>query len=213
MIRVLTTAGVLLLLGGAGALGYRLAASRIAADIYRDRLRTLSSEYEDLRLTYNQAVRKTAITELIVRDGRLRVSISRPDGQRRTIDTPFDPGREIYCDYVLIDGRLWIRRVYDDLTAPADGLVLDSQFEFVDWTAPRARHGHAVYRQLAEGRWIVTVTGDGSLGLMKVEGDQPTPLTPAPQVHDFAEIEKQINARIDRIGPREVWQRLTAANP
>ncbi len=207
-VKLLYRGGVVLLLGGSGLLGYRLTASHMAADIYRDRIQQLSSDYESLRTMYNQAIRKTAVTELIVDEGRLTLSVPTPDGGRRNIETGFDPSNEIYCDYVQIDGRLWIRRLYDDRTAPSEGLLLDTRFEFVDWDAPGARQGHAVYRSLAPGRWIVTVTGDGSLGLVPVEGDRPTQLTPAPQVYDYEQIDKQLRARIDRIGPGDVVDHL-----
>ena len=139
-------------------LGYRLASRNVELDIYQDRLAGLSNEYESLRLMYNQAVRKTAVTELIVKDGRLSLAIRTIEGVNRLIDTPFDPAREIYCDYVLLDGRLCIRRVYDAHTPPHKGLVIDDKLEYVDWNDPAARYGNAVYRSLSEGRWIVTGT-------------------------------------------------------
>lgn len=208
MMRFISTLGMICLAGAAGYLGYRLTASHVATDIYRARLQEVSRDYENLRTQFNEAIRKTAVTELIVRDGQLTISVPQPDGQRRLLQTPFHPDREIYCDYVLIDGRLWIRRLYDDLTPPAQGMVLDGQFEFIDWNAPGASHGHAVYRSLAPGRWIVTVTGDGSMGLVPVGEDQFVTLTPAPQVHDYQEIQKQVDKAIEVIDAGDVIDHL-----
>jgi len=204
MTKALTTVAMAMLVSAGGWFGYRFAESKIAVDIYRDRLQTLSTEYEALIDQYNEAVRKTAVTELIVEDGELTVAIRQADGQVRTIETPFDPSMEIFCDYVLMDGRLWIRRVYDDATPPREGVVIDPDVNYVDWDAPGARYGNAVYRSLDEGRWIVTVTGDGSLGLVKTDRDGPTPLSPPPQVRDYVEIEQQIRREVDSIGFSEV---------
>ena len=122
--------------------GYRLASAKVELDIYRDRLVGLSNEYESLRSMYNQAVRKTAVTELIVKDGRLSLAIRTIEGLDRVIDTPFDPAQEIYCDYVLLDGRLWIRRVYDAHTPPNKGLLIDDKFS--TWTGTIRRHAMAL---------------------------------------------------------------------
>jgi len=190
------------------AVGYRLASSRVERDIYRDRLASLSGDYEDLRSMYNQAVRKTAVTELIVKDGRLSLAVRTIEGVDRVIETPFDPSREIYCDYVLLDGRLWIRRVYDDRTPPSKGLVIDDTFAQVNWDDPAARYGNAVYRSLGEGRWVVTVTGDGSLGLVKVNGETEVRLSGPPPVRDYEQIRKQIDDAMADVTAGEVIKRL-----
>ncbi len=134
--------------------GWKLAESRLAVGVYQDRLRTMSRDFESLRSTYNQAVRRTAVTELLVEDDHLSVVIRRADGKRKTIDTPYDPASEIYCDYVLVDGRLWIRRVYDDRTPPREGIVINPDFAEVDWDQ-RGR----VTAMRCTGRWA---KGDGS---------------------------------------------------
>jgi hypothetical protein len=177
-------------------------------DIYRDRLAGLSNEYESLRSMYNQAVRKTAVTELIVKDGKLSLAIRTIEGVDRLIDTPFDPAQEIYCDYVLLDGRLWIRRVYDGHTPPSQGLVIDDKLAQVDWNDPAARYGNVVYRSLSEGRWIVTVTGDGSLGLAKANGASATILSGPVPVRDFDQLKKQINEDISRMRVADVIKRI-----
>jgi len=196
------------LAAGGGTLGYGLAHQRVASEVYRERLRTVVRNYEHLRSQYNAAVRRTAVTELLVEDGALSVVIRTADGRDRRFATPFDPSREIYCDYALIDGRLWIRRIYDDLTPPSQGVVIDPTLEVVDWEDPAAAHGHAVYRSLSEGRWVVTVSGDGSLALEKAEGDPDAPLTPAPEVRSYDQLEQQARQEVDRIGPGEVFRRL-----
>ena len=210
MAKFIKTVIVLLLLGGIGVLGYRWVSSKVELDIYRDRLAGLSNEYESLRSMYNQAVRKTAVTELIVKDGKLSLAIRTIEGVERLIETPFDPAKEIYCDYVLLDGRLWIRRVYDGHTPPSEGLVIDEKLASVDWNDPAARYGNAVYRSLTEGRWIVTVTGDGSLGLAKANGKSATILSGPMPVRDYDQLEKQINEDISRVRVTDVLKRLLA---
>lgn len=197
----------LALLGAVGFVGYRLAASQVEARIYRDRLAGLSEEYETLRAMYNQAVRKTAVTELLVKDGRLSLAIRTVEGVDRVIETPFDPSREIYCDYVLLDGRLWIRRVYDAQTPPREGLLIDNNLEQVNWNAPGARYGNAVYRSLSEGRWVVTVTGDGSLGLAKANPRTELTLSGPPPVRDYDEMRKQLRDSLADVSAWDVIKR------
>jgi len=211
MLKWIKIAVGVLLLCAIAVVGYRWASSKVELDIYRDRLAGLSNEYESLRSMYNQAVRKTAVTELIVKDGKLSLVIRTIEGVERVIDTPFDPSREIYCDYVLLDGRLWIRRVYDAHTPPNKGLVIDDKLENVDWNNPAARYGNAVYRSLGEGRWIVTVTGDGSLGLARTDAKADVTLSGPPPVRDYEQIEKQIDDALARVGAGEVLKRLFAS--
>ncbi len=200
----------LLLLCVIAVVGYRWASAKVELDIYRDRLAGLSNEYESLRSMYNQAVRKTAVTELIVKDGKLSLAIRTIEGLDRVIETPFDPALEIYCDYVLLNGRLWIRRVYDGHTPPSKGLVIDDKLQHVDWNDPAARYGNAVYRSLGEGRWIVTVTGDGSLGLVQAGEILNTPLSGPPPVQDYNQLDKQINEAIAHVTIADVLRRLLA---
>lgn len=203
----------LLLLCVIGWVGYHWASADVELDIYRDRLAGLSNDYESLRSMYNQAVRKTAVTELIVKDGRLSLAIRTIEGLDRLINTPFDPAREIYCDYVLLDGRLCIRRVYDAHTPPNQGLLIDEKLEYVDWNDPAARYGNAVYRSLGEGRWVVTVTGDGSLGLARMDPKADLILSRPPPVHDYDQLEKQINEDLARVTVADVLKRvLTPGN-
>jgi hypothetical protein len=198
----------LVLVAVLAGVAYRLALSRVEVSIYRDRLMGLSEEYESLRSRYNEAVARTAVTELIVKDGRLSLVIRTIQGVERVIDTPFDPRREVYCDYVVLDGRLWIRRVYDSHTAPRDGLVVDKELQDVNWNDPAARYGKAVYRSLEEGRWVVTVTGDGSLALVKVEPKAQVTLSGPPPVRDYEQLKKQVDDSLAKVTPGEVLKRV-----
>ena len=196
---------VLMLLGLGGVAGYNFTKSRIAADVYRQRLESMSEQYETLRGTYNRAVQRTAVTELHVHDGKLDVRIRTADGQTETIPTPFDPANEIYVDYVVRDGRLWIRRVFDQYTPPGEGVVITPKLGAVDWNAAEVEVGKAVYRQLTEGRWVVTVTGDGSLGLAKrAPDDDEAPLSPPPKLGDYERIERQLRAEVNEVGATDV---------
>jgi hypothetical protein len=107
------------------------------------------------------------------------VAIRDASGAVRTIETPFDPSREIYVDFVVLDGRLWIRRVFDDRTPPEQGVLIDPALAEIDWSEDEAAHGKATYRALGPGRWIVSVTGDGSLGLARSLRTRPASSRPA----------------------------------
>ncbi len=205
--RVVTTTAVVIIGGTAGVLGYNYIRADLAADIYRRRLSELAGNYETLRLTYNEAVRKTAVTELIVKDRRLSVVIRTAAGTVEEIATPFDPAREVYVDYVVLDGRLWIRRVFDSHTPPGEGLVIDPAMGDIDWQSPRAAYGKAVYRRLDEGRWIITVTGDGSLGLAKAPANAG-PLERAPEVREYEQATRQADEVANAIGLSDVFRRV-----
>ncbi len=196
------------LIGVAGLTGYRLARTRIEADTYRHRLVAMADRYEQLRETYNRAVSRTAVTELLVEDRTICVQVRNAEGVVRTIPTPYDPSREIYVDYVVVDGRLWIRRVFDDQTPPQRGVVIDPKLASIDWDAATVRHGKAAYRRLSEGRWIVTVTGDGSLGLARRERGEAIELTPPPRIEEFQTIEESVRQDLERIGPGDVVKAL-----
>lgn len=205
--RVVTTTAVIVVGGTAGVLGYNYIRADLAADIYRRRLSELAGNYETLRLTYNEAVRKTAVTELVVKDGRLSVLIRNAAGLVEEIATPFDPAHEIYVDYVVLDGRLWIRRVFDSRTPPGEGLVVDPAMGDIDWQSPRAAFGKAVYRRLDPGRWIITVTGDGSLGLAKAPANAG-PLERAPEIREYEQATRQADDVAKAVGMADVIQRL-----
>jgi len=199
--------GSLAVLAGASAvMAYRLVRADVRAEIYRDRLAVLGDEYGLLADRYNDAVRRTAVTELVVQGGTLRVRVRTAAGVLREIETPYDPMGEIYVDYVVLDGRLWIRRVFDAATPPALGLVIDPELVSVDWDAPNASHGKAVYRRLGEGRWVISLTGNGALGLMRAT--DVVDLTPVPMIGDFEEMAEGVDARVRGIGVAEVFEHL-----
>ena len=191
-----------------GFSSFRLLRAHIAAEVYRERLSELSADYEGLLDLYSEAVRRTAVTELLVTEDSVTVLIRTAQGQLHSIATPFDPGREIYVDYVVLNGRLWIRRLFDDTTAPNQGLLIAPELAAVDWNAEGASHGKATYRSLDPGRWVVDVTGDGSLGLAKRSEDDRVDLAPAPPVRDYEPIEYRVNDAISAIGPAEAFEVL-----
>ncbi len=199
---------LMLVLGVAAYSGYRLLLAGIEVDVYRERLVELRRDHDQLRKQYNQAVRRTAVTELLVNDGELRVSIRTAEGELRTLETPFDPSREIYVDYVVLDGRLWIRRVFDANTAPGEGMVIDPALVDIDWDVARAAHGKAAYRPLDEGRWVVTVTGDGSLGLARRAEAARVELSGPPAVREYAPVGESVDAVLRELTPAEMFRSL-----
>ena len=59
---------LVLVLGIAVYSAYRLLVAGIEVDVYRERLVELRRDHEHLRGQYNRAVRRTAVTELVVHD-------------------------------------------------------------------------------------------------------------------------------------------------
>jgi hypothetical protein len=208
MLRILGSLALAALIAFAGIASWQLLRTGLAADVYRARLEQAVGDYEALRGQYNQAIRRTTVTELIVEDGRLAVAIRDASGTLRTLDTPFDPAREIYVDFVVLDGRLWIRRVFDDRTPPEQGVLVDPALAQIDWNAEGAAYGKATYRALTPGRWIVSVTGDGSLGLTRAREDEPSALAPPPPVRDYAPIESELDGALRDLGAVEVLHAL-----
>lgn len=190
------------LAGFGTVVGYRLMKADITAEAYRKRLVSLSHDYEDLRQDFNTAVSRTAVTELVVRDGAVGVEVRTIDGGRRMIATPYVAGTQVYVEYVVVDGRLWIRRVFDDRTAPEKGVVIDPKFAQIDWDAPSVAVSKAVSRRLTEGRWVVSVTGDGSLGLTRREG--PVELVPNPVVREYEPLTDPVDPDLGEVGPVDV---------
>ena len=191
-------------IGVLGVAGYRVAHERLAGEVYRQRLHQVAGELEELRDRYNRAVRRSAVTELLVRDGSLSVVIRTPEGVLDEVPTAVDPAREVYVDYVVKDGRLWIRRVFDDQTAPENATVIDPSLVDLDWEAASLEHGQAVYRRFQDGRWLVTVTGSGSLGLRRVGDAEELNLETRPLVEPFDPVEKQADRAVDAIGLDDV---------
>jgi hypothetical protein len=199
---------LILLLAVSGFSAFRLLEATLAADVYRERLAELSEDYESLLGQYNEAVRRTAVTELLVEDGRLTVVIRTAQGDLQSLESSLDPRKEIYVDYVVHDGRLWIRRLFDEDTPPGEGMVIDPRFVDIDWDLASESHGKAAYRALDEGRWVVDVTGDGSLGLARRDRDETVRLSAPPPVREYPPIERAVEDRLGRVGPREALEAL-----
>jgi len=205
---ILTLSAATMLGAGTALLGYHLIRANITESVYRARLEDVAERYESLREQYNAAVRRTAVTELVVTDNRLTVRIRNAAGTIRDIPTEYDPRREIYVDYVIVDGRLWIRRVFDALTPPSSALVIDPALAGVDWSGDRATFGKAVYRALGEGRWVVTASGDGSLGLRLADENESVLLVEPPHLGTFKEMDSELRDEIANIGPADIWREL-----
>lgn len=186
-----------------GVVGLRLARADAAERVYRARLEALAGDYESLRSQYNDAIRRTAVTELVVKDGKVTALVRTAMGAVAEIPTKADPGKEVYVDFALVDGRVWIRRVFDSATKPADATVIDPRLAKVDWEGPTASVGQAVYRTLGEGRWVVRVSGDGALGLERVSDDAVIALSEAPPVRSFEEVQAEVEDRVGKVGWRE----------
>jgi hypothetical protein len=201
-----TIVGLAMLLA-IGYLGYRLVRADLAAHVYSERLSALAKDYSSLRDTFNEAITRTAVTELVVENKKLWVVIRTADGTVKQLETPFDPAREIYVDYVVLDGRLWIRRVFDQNTPPEKGMVVDPALAGLDWNDQRLNHGKAVYRTLGEGRWVISVSGDGSLGLGRAEG--PSKLVGPPQIKNYDTVAEDTRVQTQRIGAADVWEYVT----
>ncbi len=215
LVRTIFVIAVVVIAIVAIALGVRLVGADARLYVYEEKLQELASEHEELREQYNAAVRETAITELQVsKAGGLSVRIRTIEGVQSIIETPYDPTGEVYIDYVVRDGRVWIRRIFDAKTPPAQAMVIDPEFAAINWDDGRTRLGKAVYRSLSEGRWVVTVTGDGSLGLAKADdpGDRAV-LATAPEVREYDQIEEQVDARVRDLTPGDIWRTLFGTNP
>ncbi len=209
IMRFTIAVSIALIAGTTFGLAYRFLWSSAAVEIYRDRLDALQVRYDALEQNYTEAVRKTAVTELLVEDGELTVRVRDVRGVVREIPTAYDPSREIYVDYIVLDGRLWIRRVFDADTAPSKGLVIDPDADQVTWDLANAKVGKAVYRALGEGRWVVSVTGNGSLGLTRAS--ERVELEGPPSVREF-EAEEPDAREVGSIGPMAVFKHLAGTD-
>ncbi len=211
MLRRLNQIGFALVTVLAVWLLYRFTKSQVEAGLYKDKLTTLRADYETLRTDFNSAVKKTAVTELMVeKDGSVHVVFVNLDGSECTVATPFKMGSEIYVDFIAVDNRLMLRRVFDENTRPKEALVIDPQLQKVDWQSGKVQRGSAIYAQLnKEGRWVVSVTGNGSLEIVWRDAkDERKPLVAAPPVKEFPLIEKELDAKFDEIGVGDVFEAL-----
>jgi len=208
LFRALPAAAVVAGSVAAGLFGLELARLRVEREVFRDRLERLTTDYATLAERYNSAVRQTAVTELVVENGGLDVVVRSVGGEMERIETPYDPSREIYVDFALIDGRVWIRRVFDASTPPSEATVVSPALATVNWNGPGASFGQAVYRSLEEGRWVVSVSGSGALRLGRAESEAPAALAPAPDIAAFEEIEIEARNEAARVGWDELVSRL-----
>lgn len=201
-----TTLLSIVLLAGAGFLGYQVLRNGVAADVYHDRLVELNDDHHELIEQYNQAVTRTAVTELVVKDGTVCVNVRTADGQVDEHPVDADPAHEIYVDYVVKGNRLLIRRVFDSRSAPDDSGLIDSDLLDLDWSDPTLKHSQAISRRFTDGRWIVTVSGDGALALAKVDSDVTVDLLRAPKIEDFDPVEAT-QQEVKQITPADVFGR------
>lgn len=191
-----------------GLSGLAITRASVENEIYEHRLRELTASYAGLRDQYNSAVKQTAVTELVVEEGALSVAIRDGLGERVVIDTPYDPAREIYVDFAIVGGRVWIRRVFDEQTPPSAGTIIDNRYAEVDWESAGAEVGKAVYRSLSEGRWVIGVSGNGGLSLRRALPEERIELQEAPRIASFEEIEAEATDAADRVSLRDVIDRL-----
>jgi len=214
MTRLFSGAITLVLFAGfalAGLATLRLANARLEADVYRTRLASLSDDYELLRDRYDSLIRETAVSELLVEEGRLSVSIRTAEGELRRIPTPYDPSDEIYVDYVVRGGRLWIRRVFDASTPPESGIVIDASLAELDWEGDdELAHGKATYRALGEGSWIVTATGNGALGLAAAPPGERPVLAPPPELVQYPPAPDEARDALRELAPLEIARAAVA---
>jgi len=203
IIKTVAVASLAVIAAAIGTFTYKLAKKDAEASFYRSRLIHLRGEYEKVRGAFNDAVRKTAVTELVVEDGKLTVRVRTATGEITQVPVPFyEPTRAIYVDYVVLDGRLWIRRVFDEETSPRNGVLIDPALARVEFDEEHAHVGKAVYRDIGEGRWVVTVTGGGSLGLARASS--PVDLISTPEVRDFEEIVRTADEIVRGMTPADV---------
>jgi len=213
--------GLIGLLIGALA-GYQWAKASVAQEIYQDRLagleadyQQLGNQYNQLAEQYNQAVTPLPVTELLVEDGIVCVAVRMGDGELKRFPTPFNAWEnELHVDYALIDGRLLIRRVYDELHAPSspEAVLIDPDLLQIQWDSPGAGHGQVIYRnRMADGRWVVTVTRNGALDLQHVDDNAQINLVTRPQMMEFepAQQHEQPQTNVTEIGFGDVWRYLT----
>ncbi|MEO0587983.1 MAG: hypothetical protein AAF078_10115, partial [Planctomycetota bacterium] len=93
MRQVIQYVAVVVLIGGLIA-GYQVYRQQAMVAGLREALDASRAAYDDLAADYDEAVRRSAVTELVVADGRLAVVVKTAFGDVERIDTPLDPRRE-----------------------------------------------------------------------------------------------------------------------
>ncbi|MCD6304155.1 MAG: hypothetical protein J7M21_04250 [Planctomycetes bacterium] len=214
--RMLTVVG---LVAVAAAALYQHSRGNIIAGIYRRRLQQLSEDYGRLHALYNEVVKKTAVTELVVAGGRLSVVIRTAEGIRRTIPTALDPRREVHVEYIARRGRLWIRRIYtmsdvdETGAARAEVVSIDPTLDDLPWSKDADLQGLAVFRkELSDGRWVVTTTGNAALALTRLRPGEDSQLAGPPPVRDYPQLEQEIRREIDRLSLADVAEGIFRGN-
>jgi hypothetical protein len=177
----------------------------VTTRIYQQKLEALAAEYSDLADQYNHAVRQSAITELLVTENQVTVLVRTIDGSVRQIETPFDPKQEIFVDYLVSNGRIWIRRLFDQSTPPEDGLLIEPDWDVIDWKNPDIQYGKAIYRSLQPGTWSIQVSGNGALSLEPAPESHPELLAAAPKIRTYEEIRIELNQEVESISFQDLW--------
>jgi len=213
--RWLRAVGMVALIVLCGVALWRHSRGDIVTDIYRQRLEELSANYQQLRGQYNEAVRKTAVTELVLEGGRLSVAIRTAAGVVETIPTHLDANQEVHVEYLVQDGKLWIRRVYT-LSQPDPGgrahaavAMINPSLADPPWSSDPSLKGLSVFRKnLTPGRWVVTTTGNAALDLKKLPPGQESQLTSPPPVRDFPAMEKEIRAEAAKLDAWDIVRNI-----
>jgi len=213
--RCLRALGMVVLIVLCGVVLWRHSLGDITTDIYRQRLEQLSANYQQLRGQYNEAVRKTAVTELVLNDGHLSVAVRTAAGVIETIPTNLDPNQEVHVEYLVQDGKLWIRRVYT-LSTPDPGgrayaavAMINPRLADPPWSTDADLKGLSVFRKnLTPGRWVVTTTGNAALDLKKLPPGQELQLTSPPPVRDFPAMEEEIRAEVAKVDAWDIAKNI-----
>lgn len=188
-------------------LAYRYAHAQFAEDVYRQRISTLVKDYENLRTSFNSAVKKTAVTELLVNeDGSICVVFVNMDGSEVVKPTPFRLGSEVFVDFVAIDNRLFLRRIFDEHTMPKEAMFINPELQKIEWQSGKVGGGSAPYIQINKpGRWVVSANGTGALEIRHTDVNAPrAPLVATPAVRDFSTVDKELNDDLEQITAGDV---------
>ncbi|MGF1450506.1 MAG: hypothetical protein ACFB21_00350 [Opitutales bacterium] len=157
-------------------------------DAAEQRINELAGELAAAREEKQRLLARTALTLIHVSENAITLQVATADGSVREIATPFSPENEVFVDYVVHQGRVLIRRVFDEHTPPNQAVSVDPNLVAVDWgSLGDSSHGRAIYRRLSPGRWIISISGAGALGLEPVSSDALPSLKPAPNLSPKAD--------------------------
>lgn len=234
----------LIVLGVALLLGYQWAKSNTTQDIYRERLIGLENDFNQLNTDYNvltdqynnlanqfnaladqynEAIVPRPVTELFVEDGKVCLAVRLGDGRVIRKQTDFDvQANQVYVDYVVVDQRLLIRRAFEfnkTTAVPPDKVVyIDEELLDIDWDIDTIPYGKALScSKLVDGRYIISVAGNGSLDLKKVADEAEVELEAEPIIKQYAPVSKRVEDHepvkratedAQKIGVGDVWRHL-----